>query len=236
MKKALVFALLAAVSVIVASCASAPAKPMEKQQGTAPMTAASLPEAELASARELQQKADAFHLGDFAPEEYAAGKSALAAGQDSYGKNNAASRKSLDQAAASFTAVIDKGGKAYLAKAKAEADTSRKAADDLKASAAIQLSAASSREKYIAYEYGKAQEAYDKAGKEGEAGDLGAAGKDYAAARSGFTAAAASAQVKKDRAVRALAETERAMTASEKNAEDAQKSLRDEGFTSSGAQ
>ena len=225
MKKALVFALVASVSVIVASCASAPAKPAETPQVTAPETpTAPLPEAELARAKELQQKADANHLGDFDTEDYTAGTNALTAGQDAYGKDNAASKKSLDQAADSFTAVIDKGGKAYLAKAKDEADTSRKAADDLKASVAVKD------------EYGTAQDAYDNAGKEGEAGDLGAAGTDYASARDGFNAAAASAQEKKDRATRAMDATDKAMTASEKNAEDAQKSLQDEGFNPSSAQ
>jgi hypothetical protein len=218
MKKAFVFALAAAVSLIVASCASAPTKPPETPPVETPA-----PEAELAKAKELQQKADAYHLGDFAPEDYAAGTNALKAGEDSYGKDNAASKKSLDQAVASFTTVIDKGGKAYLAKAKGEADSSKKAADDLKASVAVKD------------DYGKAQDAYDKARTEGDAGDIGAAGTDYASARDLFNAAAASAQEKKDRATRAIDETDKAMTASEKHAEDAQKSLQDEGFAS-GAQ
>jgi hypothetical protein len=224
MKKALGFALVAAVSIIVASCASAPTKPVEAPQVTTPETPVPLPEAELARAKELQQKADAYHLGDFDTADYAAGTKALKAGQDAYGKDNAASKKSLDQAAASFTSVIDKGGKAYLAKARDEADRSRKAADALKASVAVKD------------DYGRAQDAYDKAGNEGEAGDLGAAGTDYASARDMFDAAAASAQEKKDRATRALDDTDKAMTASEKHAEDAQNSLQDEGFPASGAQ
>ena len=224
MKKALFVALVAAVSVIVASCASAPAKPVETPVVTPETPAPPLPEAELSKAKELQQKADAYHLGDYAPEDYATATSSLKAGQDAYGKDNAASKKSLDQAVASFTIVIDKGGAAYLAKAKGEADTSRKAADDLKASVAVKD------------DYAKAQDAYDKAGTEGAAGDLGAAGTDYASARDGFNAAAASAQQKKDRATRALDETDQAMTASEKTAADAQKALQDEGFSATGAQ
>jgi hypothetical protein len=228
MKKAFVFALIASVSLIVASCASAPAKPPETPpetpQVTPPETPAPLPEAELAKAKELKQKADTYQLGDYAPEEYAAGTSSLKAGEDTYGKDNVASKKSLDQAVASFTTVIDKGGTAYIGKARDEADASRKSADDLKASVAVKD------------DYGKAQDAYDKAGKEAAAGDLGNAGTGYASARDGFNAAAASAQEKKDRATHALDDTNQAMSASEKNAEEAEKSLQAEGFTASGAQ
>lgn len=226
MKKALFVALVAAVSVIVASCASAPAKPVETNPPVAApeAPAAPLPEAELAKAKELQQKADAYRLGDYAPEDYATATSSLKAGQDAYGKDNAASKKSLDQAIASFNTVIDKGGAAYLAKARGEADSARKAADDLKAAVAVKD------------DYAKAQASYDKAGTEGGAGDLGAAGTDYAAARDGFNAAAATAQEKKDRATRALDQTDQAMTASQKTAEDAQKALQDEGFSATGAQ
>jgi hypothetical protein len=221
MKKALVATLVAAVSIIVASCASAPVKTPPE---TPPETPAALPESELARAKELQKTVDTYQLGQYAPDDYATATSSLQAGQDTYGKDNVASKKSLDQAVASFTTVIDKGGKAYLAKAKAEADESRKAADDLKASVAVKD------------DYGKAQDAYDRAGTEGAAGDLGAAGKDYGEARDMFNSAAASAQEKKDRATRAMDETDQAMTASEKNATDAQKALEAEGFSATGAQ
>jgi hypothetical protein len=224
MKKALFIALVAAVAVIVASCASAPAKPVETPQVTTPETPAALPEAELAKAKELQKKVDAYHLGDFAPDDYATATSSLEAGQDAYGKDNVASKKSLDQSIASFNVVMDKGGAAYLAKAKADADSSKKAADDLKASVAVKD------------DYGKAQDAYDKAGTEGAAGDLGAAGTDYASARDQFNTVAATAQQKKDRATRAMDQTDQAMTASEKNAEDAQNALQADGFTPAGAQ
>ena len=226
MKRALFIALVAAVSVIVASCASAPAKPAETPQPTPQVTAPETPapEAELAKAKDLQQKADTYHLGDFDPDDYATATSSLKAGEDAYGKDNVASKKSLDQSIASVNTVIDKGGAGYLAKAKADADSSKKAADDLKASVAVKD------------DYGKAQDAYDKAGKEGAAGDLGAAGTDYASARDQFTAVAATAQQKKDRATRALDETDQAMTASEKNAEDAQNALQADGFAPAGAQ
>jgi hypothetical protein len=226
MKKALVWTLAAALSILVASCAGAP-KPPETPPPETPTPeapAVALPEAELAKAKELQQTVDTYKLGDYAPEDYATATSSLKAGQDTYGKDNAASKKSLDQAVTSFTAVIDKGGPAYLGKARDEADASRKTADDIKASVAVKD------------DYAKAAETYDRAGKEGDARDFGAAGKDYAEARDLFNEAAASAQQKKDRATRAMDETDQAMTASESNAADADKALKAEGFTASGAQ
>ena len=230
MKNAFVFALFAAVSLAVVSCASTPAKPPETPPAKPPETpkpetpAAPLPEAELKQAKDLQQKADAYHLGDYAPDEYAAGTNSLKAGEDAYGKDNAASKKSLDDAIASFTTVIDKGGTAYVGKARDEADASRKSADDLKASVAVKD------------DYATAKDTYDKAGQEAASGDIGAAGTDYGSARDQFTAVAATAQEKKDRATRAMDETSQAMTDSEKTAADADSSLQAEGFSASDAQ
>jgi hypothetical protein len=217
MRKIVPWAALLAALFLAVSCASAPpAKPPETPQPEKPAVAA--PDAELAQARSLQQKADKYGLKDYDPEDYAAATSDLQAGQDSYNKDNAASKASLTKSIDEFNSVITKGGALYLAKLQADADASKKAADDLKASVAVKD------------QYAEANDVYQRALKEKSSGDLENAVADFMKARDAFDAVTAVAQQKKDDATKSLADAKESMTTSEQKATDAQKTLKDEGF------
>jgi hypothetical protein len=148
----------------------------------------------------------------------------LKAGEDSYGKDNAASKQSLNKAIAGFQAVIDKGGPLYLAKLKAQCDASKKAADDAKAPVAVKA------------DYAKALDAYNRANSEAAAKDIGGALKDYTTARDGFDAAASLALDKRQKALQAIKDTDQDMAESGQKAADAEQTLKDEGFQPPSAQ
>jgi hypothetical protein len=215
MRKIVLLAAAAATLSLVISCASTPAK----TPAPTPVEQPGAPDAELAQAKSLQQKVDAHGLGDYAPEDYAAANKDMKDGQDSYGKDNAASKKSLQSAITGYNAVITKGGPLYLAKLQAQTEASKKAADDIKASVAVKD------------DYGRANDSYKRALKEKDAADIENASKDFTESRDGFDAATRAAQEKKDAAVQALKSAQQDQTASQKKADDAEKALKDEGFT-----
>jgi hypothetical protein len=162
-------------------------------------------------------------LGTYAPDDYASANKDLQAGQDSYGKDNSASRKSLQAAISEYNSVISKGGPLYLANVQAQTEASKKAADDLKASVAVKD------------DYATANDLYTKALREKDAGDIENASKDFAQARDDFDAVTKAAQHKKDAAVQALQSAQQDNTVSQQKADDAQKTLKDEGFSVSGS-
>lgn len=210
---------------LVISCASTPPqqpKP-ETPQPQAAQPAAAAPDTELAQAKSLQQRVDALGLGTYDPEDYAAANKDFQAGQDSYGKDNAASKKSLQAAISEYNAVISKGGPLYLAKLQEQTEASKKAADDLKASVAVKD------------DYATANGLYKKALQEKDAGDIENASGDFSQARDDFDAVTKVAQQKKDAAVQALQSAQQDKSASEQKAADAQKALKDEGFSPSGS-
>lgn len=229
MKRLLPLAVMAGALFLVMSCAStppqkpaepAPEQPKEQPKEQPPaQPQAAAPDAELAQAKDLKQKVDDWGLGDYAPDDYAAANKDLQAGEDSYGKDNAASKKSLDSAITGYNAVIAKGGPQYLAKGQSDAETSKKAADDLKASVAVKD------------DYAKAEETYQRAVKEKNALDIDAAAKDFSAARDEFDAVAKTAQQKKDAALQAMQSAQEEQSASQQKADDAEKALKDEGIT-----
>ena len=217
MRKIVPWAALLAALFLAVSCASAPpVKPPETPQPEKPAVAA--PDAELAKAQSLQQKADKYGLGEYDAEDYAAATKDLKAGQDAYGKDNAASKESLVKSIDEFNSVITKGGALYLTKVQAQSLASKKTADDLKASVAVKD------------QYAEANDAYQRAVKEKDAGDVENAVADFTKARDLFDAVAALALQKKENATKSLADTKQTMTASEQKAADAQKTLKDEGF------
>ena len=207
MRKALLIVLATAALLTVASCKSTP-----------PEVAAPLPETELAKAKELKAKADLYNLGPLAQAEYNAAESDLKAGEAAYGKDNAASKASLDKAIAGYQAVIDKAGPLYLGTLNDKAAAAKKTADDLKASVAVKD------------DYAKAQAVYDRALKEKAAGDLAAATKDFEEARKLFEAVAKVAAEKRDKALAAGAEAAKAQADAEAAAAAAQKALESEGL------
>jgi hypothetical protein len=214
MKKSIPWAIVVvAVVALMASCASAPPQ----------KPAVAAPEAELAKAKDLQKEVDTYSLGDYAPDEYAAAVNDLKAGEDAYGKDNAASKQSLDKAIAGFNTVIDKAGPMYLSKLRDGTAASKKAADDLKSSVAVKD------------DYAKAQGVYDRALKEDSAKDMANASKDYAQARDMFNAVTEKARAKRDKAEQAIKETDQSQAASEEKATDADKALEQEGFSPAGS-
>ena len=207
MRKALPIVLAAAALLMAASCKSTP-----------PEEAVPLPETELAKAKELKAKADLYKLGPLAQAEYAAAENDLKAGEDAYGKDNAASKASLDKAISGYQAVIAKGGPLYLGTLNDRTSAAKKAADDLKASVAVKD------------DYAKAQAVYDRALAARTAGDLEAATKDFEEARAQFEAVAKVAAEKRDKALAAGSDLEQAMKDSAAVAAEAQAALEAEKF------
>jgi hypothetical protein len=226
MKKIAYLAALLAAFALVVSCASAPPKqpePEKTPEATQPeKQAVPAPDAELSQAKALQQKVDGYGLGTYDPDDYAVGVKDLQAGQDSYGKDNDASRASLQASITAFNAVLTKGGALLMDKEQAQAEASKKAADDLKASVAVKD------------DYAQADVVYQRAMQEKGAGDIENAGKDFPQSRDMFDAVAATAQQKKDAAEQALKDAQAGGSASEKKAADAQQNLKDEGFAPQG--
>ncbi len=225
MRKIICLAAASGALFLFISCASTPPQQPKPAAPQAPAAqpATGAPDTELTQAKGLQQRVDALGLGAYDPDDYAAANKDLQAGQDTYGKDNDASRKSLQSAIAEYNSVISKGGPLYLAKVQAQAEASKKAADDLKASVAVKD------------DYATANDSYTKALQEKDAGDIENAGKDFGQARDGFDAVAKVAQQKKDAAVQALQNAQQDNTVSQKNAQDAEKTLKDEGFSASGS-
>ena len=133
-----------------------------------------------------------------------------------------ASKKSLDQAIAGFTAVIDKGGALYLGKLQDKAVASKKAADELKANVAVRD------------DYGSAAAVYTRAIKEKGEKDIESAAADFAQATELFDAVAENAKQKKAAAEAAMSATDASEANAKQVATDAETSLQTEGFTSEG--
>ena len=223
MRRLVPMALMGGALFLVISCASTPPqKPAQPETppaaAPAPAPAVPAPDQELAQARDLKAKVDAFSLGDYDPDDYAAANKDFQAGQDSYGKDNAASKKSLDSAITEYTAVLTKGGAAFLDKSQAQADASKKAADDLKASVAVKD------------DYAAANAVYQRALQEKAAVDIANASKDFDSARQQFDAVAATAKQKRDAAMQAMQSAQDQEAASQQAADNAEKALKDEGF------
>jgi len=225
MRKILFCAAAAGALFLVVSCASAPPKadsaPPQQPKPETPkpeQPVAGAPDADLAQAKALQQRVDALGLGTYAPDDYAAANKDLQAGQDSYGKDNAASKKSLQSAISRYNAVLTKGGALYLAKVQQDAEASKKAADDLKASVAVKD------------DYSAANGVYKKALQEKDSNDIENAYNDSSQSRDDFDAVTKIARQKRDAALQALQDAQQDKTTSEKKAGDAQKALKDEGF------
>ena len=223
MRKIMLCAAAAGALFLVVSCASTPPQQPQPETPKPETPTVAAPDAELAKAKGLQQRVDALGLGTYAPDEYAAANKEFQAGQDAYGKDNAASKKSLLAAIDEYNAVLSKGGPLYLARAQEQAEASKKAADDLKASVAVKD------------EYEKADGLYVQALKEKDAGEIENAGRDFSQSRDDFDTVAKVAQQKKDAATQALQSAQQDKTASERKAENAQKALKDEGFAASGS-
>jgi hypothetical protein len=214
---------MAAVLLLVVSCASTPPqKPATEtaQPESAPpeKPALAAPEAERAQARALKGTIDGYGLAVYDEEGYRAASADLQAGEDSYGMDNAAAKTSLDSAIKGFNAVISKGAPLKVAELQGSAEASKKAADDLLAAVAVKA------------QYAPASDAYQRALQEKEAGELENAGKDFSLAQGLFDEAAASAKQKKDEAVRAIDAAQQDLSSSEQKAADAEKSLADEGI------
>ncbi|OHD73670.1 MAG: hypothetical protein A2177_16835 [Spirochaetes bacterium RBG_13_68_11] len=207
MRKTLLIVLAGAALLMAASCKSTP-----------PEEAVPLPETELAKAKELKAKADLYKLGPLAQAEYTATESDLKAGEETYGKDNAASKASLDKAIAGYQAVIAKAGPLYLGTIHDRTAAAKKAADDLKASVAVKD------------DYAKAQAVYDRALAAKTSGDLEAATKDYEEARKMFEAVKVVAQQKRDKALAANADAAQALDESAAKAAEAQAALDAETF------
>lgn len=227
MKKAIPWAVLAAALFLAVSCASTPPqKPKEPETPQVTVEpqkpAVPAPEAELAKAKELKQRADRYSLGDYAPVEYAAAVKDLGAGEAAYGKDNAASKQSLDRAIDGFNTVISKGGGLLVERIQAESTASKKAADDIKAPVAVKD------------EYASALEVYNRAIKEKAAGDLEQAGSDFAQARDMFDAVYQTARDKREKALQAIQETDQVLEVSEQKASVAGETLTKEGFPAEG--
>jgi hypothetical protein len=211
MRRPLAIAFAVTALLLAVSCASTPPEPP-----------APLPEAELAQAKQLKEKADLYNLGPLAQAEYAAAEADLKAGEAAYGKDNAVAKASLDKAIAGYQSVLDKGGPLYLGSIHDRTAAAKKAADDLKASVAVKD------------DYAKAQAVYDRALAAKAAGDLATATKDFEDARVLFEAVAKVAKEKRDKALTASTDLDKALEDSAAKAAEAQAALEAEGLGGNG--
>lgn len=211
MRRPLTIVLAVAALLMVVSCASTPPEP-----------AVPAPESELAQAKDLKRQVDRFELGTLAPTEYAAAEADLKAGEAAYGTDNAAAKASLDKAVAGYQAVLDKARPMYLTGYRDRTAAAKKTADDLKAAVAVKA------------DYAKAQAVYDRALAVKADGDLEAAAKDFEEARVLFEAVAKAAQEKRDKALAAGSDLDKALDDSAAKAAEAQEALEAEGLGGTG--
>jgi hypothetical protein len=221
-KYALPISLLAAL-VLVVSCASTPPQtPEPAQPEQAEPAAPAAPDAERARAQELQKTIEDYGLAADDPDGYEKAKGDLAAGEQAYGKDNAAAKLSYDAAIGGFSGIIEKGWPRLVSTAQGESDTARQAALDEKASIAVKD------------DYTSADAVYQRAVKEKDAGENEKAFNDFRAARDGFDSATAAARVKKAAALQSLEDARQEMSTSEQKADEATQTLADEGITMTG--
>lgn len=131
-----------AVCALALSCASQPKPPSpaqeapvaqaQKVESAPPATAApaAAPDEQRAKASALRKRAFDLGIKDVLPEDYAAAEKAYAAGNDSYGKDNAAADLSFTDASAKYAALIDKGLPLLASQARESAGKLRKIAQD----------------------------------------------------------------------------------------------------------
>jgi hypothetical protein len=216
-----------AVIALVTACATTP-KPQEAPAAApaaapaeqpAPAAApVADPSAERDKALALQKQVTDFDLASYDADTYNAGTTDLAAGQATYGKDNASSKASFLKAADEFQAVIAKAVPQALAPDQKAADTSRGNADALKAAVAVKDA------------YAAADAVYQSAARERDALDIASARRDFAAAAAQFDAVTATAQQKKSAAEQALQDAQQAQSSSQAQADDAAKSLQDDNI------
>lgn len=138
-KHAGAFAVTAAAFILAISCASQPkvaapeaqpaAAPQPAPQVQAsPQTTVAAPDADRQKATDLRKKAFDLGIKDVLPDDYAVAEAAYAKGNDAYGKDNASAAAAYQDAAAKFSAAIDKGLPLIAAKEKARAQQLRDAA------------------------------------------------------------------------------------------------------------
>jgi hypothetical protein len=211
MKKYLPIVLAMTAFLLAVSCASTPPEPP-----------APLPEAELAQAKQLKEKVDLYKLGPLAQAEYTAAETDLKAGEAAFGTDNATAKTSLDKAIDGYQSVLDKGGPLYLGTIHDRTAAAKKSADDLKASVAVKD------------DYAKAQAVYDRALAAKAAGDLATATKDFEDARVLFEAVAKVAKEKRDKALTASTDLDKALEDSAAKAAEAQAALEAEGLGGNG--
>lgn len=233
MKRVLFYVFFAAVLAFVMSCASAPPaqpapeptpeQPVVEQPPVEQPPAVPDPTAERDQARSLKQKVDTYGLGTYDPETYQSAGSSLKAGEESYGKDNTASKASFMAAIDGYNAVLAKGTPLYLADAQVKTEASLAAADDAKAPIAVPD------------QYTKAYQVYLRALSEKTAGDLESAGKDFTDAEAQFESAVMAAQQKKEAAMQLLQDAEQSDAASQQKAAEAAETLSGEGFAPSGS-
>jgi hypothetical protein len=233
MKKLTILSCVAAVLLLVVSCASTPpqtptpepTQPETTQPETSQQPAAQpeqpavpAPEKERTQARALKDTIESYGLADYDSEDFQSASADLQAGEDSYGIDNAASKMSLDSAITGFNAVMTKGGPLLVAAVQGKTETAKTAADDLLAAVAVKD------------QYAQAVESYQRAVQEKEAGEVESAVKDFSLAADLFDSAATAAKQKKDMAIVALDAAQNELSSSEQKAADAEKSLQDEGI------
>jgi hypothetical protein len=140
------FIAAAAACVIALSCASqpkaqgpaqeAPVAQAQKEASPAPEPKAQVaaPDGERAKAQALRKRAFDLGIKDILPEDYAQAEKSFAAGNESYGKDNAAAALSFNDASGKYAALIDKGLPLLAAQAREDAAKLRKVAQDKGAS------------------------------------------------------------------------------------------------------
>jgi len=179
-KRYIIIGIFFAALILVASCATAPKKPgaaeepaeepavtpAEKPVEIAKVEEVPLPEAEYIQAKELRERILRYDLNQYAQNEYDSAEKSFIDGESAYGKDNARSKASFDQAIKGYTAVLQKGFTAYLDGRVKDVEKIKKSAEAIKAPVAVKD------------DYAKAKSVYEqalgarKAGENEEAAEL----------------------------------------------------------------
>jgi hypothetical protein len=138
MKPNLLLTLFTLLIMILVACPSTPPVKVD------------LPEQEYNNAKKLKTRVTTFGFDSYAPEEFALAEQKYKAGEDSYNKDNAASKTAFVEAIDNYKKVMKKGIAARMKDRQGEIDDAAKMADDIKANVATPE------------EYNKAKEAYTK--------------------------------------------------------------------------
>jgi hypothetical protein len=181
------------------------------------------PEAEYEQAKKMKTMITTYGFDTYAPDDFTAGEEKFAAGENTYDKDNAASKAAFDEAIASYKIVIHAGIAAKMKDRETEIDSAAKMADDIKADVATPE------------EYNNAKASYEKAKEAAAADNWEEASTLFDQAKTQYEDAYNKSKEKKDKAEQAMEASKNAIDDVASKAEELEKEGVNEGSEPEGA-